>query len=155
MSVEAMDNRGGTARFEIREIADREELQLAMDLRRRVFCDEQGVPLSDEVDGRDPEGTHLIALDNGLVVGACRLTFAGSTAQFSRLAVDSTARRQGIATLLLEQAESAARMNRSRRIALHAQTYALSLYENNGYRTRGRPFFDAGIEHIAMDKRLG
>jgi predicted GNAT family N-acyltransferase len=38
---------------------------------------------------------------------------------------------------------------------LHAQTYALPLYERAGYRTRGSVFWEAGIEHVAMEKELG
>jgi predicted GNAT family N-acyltransferase len=38
---------------------------------------------------------------------------------------------------------------------LHAQTYALKLYENAGYRPRGRVFVEAGIEHVAMEKTVG
>ena len=36
-----------------------------------------------------------------------------------------------------------------------AQTYARSLYEQAGYRPHGRVFWEAGIEHVAMEKRLG
>jgi len=32
--------------------------------------------------------------------------------------------------------------------------YAQPLYERAGYRPRGRVFVEAGIEHIAMEKRL-
>lgn len=139
---------------EIRRVRDASELAAAMELRRRVFCEEQGVPRSDEVDGRDPEGLHLIAVENGEVIAACRLIFAGTTTQFSRLAVEADRRRRGIASLMLERAEAEARAARSRRIVLHAQTYALPLYEAAGYRTKGTTFRDAGIEHVAMEKRL-
>ena len=78
----------------------------------------------------------------------------GSTVQFSRLAVRSSARRQGIATAMLEVADAEARAGGARRIVLHAQTYARDLYENAGYRARGRLFWEAGIEHVAMEKLL-
>lgn len=139
---------------EIRRVRDAAELTEAMAIRQRVFCDEQGVPLSDEVDGRDSEGLHLVAVENGTVVATCRICFVGSTAQFSRLAVDKPWRRMGIATLLLELAENESRSAKARRMVLHAQTYALPLYENTGWRTRGSVFRDAGIDHIAMEKRL-
>ena len=140
---------------EVRRVRDSGELSAAMDLRKRVFCDEQGVPRSDEVDGRDPEGLHLIAVEGGNVIAACRLIFAGSTAQFSRLAVDADQRRRGIASVMLDLAEAESRAAKTKRIVLHAQTYALPLYEAAGYRVRGTTFRDAGIEHIAMEKRIG
>ncbi len=155
MSARAATTDGPTGGLSVREIKNADELLLAMDLRRRVFCDEQGVPIRDEVDGRDPEGMHLIAVEEDRVVGACRLIFQGNTVQFSRLAVEAECRRRGIASALLDAAEAASRRARSRRIVLHAQTYAVELYENAGYKTKGTTFRDAGIEHIAMEKRVG
>ncbi len=139
---------------EIRRVRDAAELTAALAIRQRVFCIEQGVPVSDEVDGRDSEGLHLVAVKDGTVVATCRICFVGSTAQFSRLAVDQAWRRHGIATLLLDLAESECRSAKTRKMVLHAQTYALSLYEKTGWRARGRIFRDAGIDHIAMEKRL-
>ena len=72
--------------------------------------------------------------------------------QFSRLAVRASARRRGIATALLERADVETRAGGARRLVLHAQTYARSLYEQAGYEPRGRVFMEAGIEHIAMEK---
>ncbi len=156
MSTDAPARDSQEARFggEIRRVRDAAELSAAMAIRHRVFCDEQGVPVSDEVDGRDSEGLHLVAVEDGVVVATCRICFVGSTAQFSRLAVDKPWRRQGIATLLLELSEHESRSAKARRMVLHAQTYALPLYENTGWRTRGAVFRDAGIDHIAMEKRL-
>jgi predicted GNAT family N-acyltransferase len=56
---------------------------------------------------------------------------------------------------MLELAETESRAAKTKRIVLHAQTYALPLYEAAGFRVRGTTFRDAGIEHIAMEKRIG
>lgn len=141
---------------EIRRIADAAELDAALELRDRVFCVEQGVPKREELDGRDGEAVHLVAVrtGDGRVLGTCRLLFAGRVVQFSRLAVDPPARREGIATRLLEEADLEARAGGAQRIVLHAQTYALPLYTTAGYEARGRVFVEAGIEHIAMEKHV-
>ncbi len=143
-----------TVRYEIRRARGSDELAAALRLRHEVFCVEQGVPEREELDGRDHEGIHLVAVEESELLGTCRLLLVGRTAQFSRLAVRADARRRGIATALLEEAEAETRLAAGRRIVLHAQTYALQLYENAGYRTRGRAFREAGIEHIAMEKEL-
>lgn len=140
---------------EIRRIAEPDEMAAALDLRDRVFCIEQGVPKREEIDGRDGEAVHLVALRDGQVLGTCRMLFVGRTVQFSRLAVDAGVRRQGIATGLLREADREARAGGAHRIVLHAQTYARALYANAGYEPRGREFVEAGIEHVAMEKRLG
>jgi predicted GNAT family N-acyltransferase len=140
---------------QVRRSAGTTELDAALELRHRVFCIEQGVPKAEEIDGRDDEAVHLVAVDEqGRVVGTCRLLFTDRTMQFSRLAVDSAARRGGIATELLHEAEHEARAHGARRIVLHAQTYARDLYLMAGYEERGRTFVEAGIEHIAMEKRV-
>jgi predicted GNAT family N-acyltransferase len=114
------------------------------------------VPKREEIDGRDGDAVHLVALrsEDGSVVGTCRLLFIDRTVQLSRLAVDADARRQGIATALLHEADREAAAARARRIVLHAQTYARNLYAADGYEPRGRTFVEAGIEHVAMEKRL-
>jgi predicted GNAT family N-acyltransferase len=144
----------GTIAYEVRRARDDGEMDAALRLRYEVFCVEQGVPRREELDGRDSEGIHLVALTDGELVGTCRLVMVGATAQLSRLAVASGARRRGIATALLETADIETRAAGGRRIILHAQTYARELYEGSGYRPRGRKFREAGIEHIAMEKHL-
>jgi predicted GNAT family N-acyltransferase len=144
----------GTLTYEVRRVRGEREMTAALDLRHDVFCVEQGVPEHEELDGRDHEGVHLVAVSGGELLATCRLLLVGSTAQFSRLAVRRPARRRGIATALLELADEEARAGGARRIVLHAQTYAQELYERAGYRPRGRVFTEAAIEHVAMEKQL-
>jgi predicted GNAT family N-acyltransferase len=140
--------------FEVRRVRSREELDAAIGLRYDVFCLEQGVPVREEVDGRDHQGLHLVAVAGDELLATCRIVMVGSTAQFSRLAVRASARRRGIATAMLQAAEGETRAAGGRRMVLHAQTYAQPLYEGAGFRTHGRAFWEAGIEHVAMEKRL-
>jgi predicted GNAT family N-acyltransferase len=144
----------GTVLYEVRRMRGDAEMQDALALRHDVFCREQGVPPREELDGRDHEGLHLVAIADGRLVGTCRLLLVGSTAQFSRLAVLAAYRRRGIATAMLELAEAEARAAGARRLVLHAQTYAQELYERAGYRPRGRVFVEAAIEHVAMELTL-
>ena len=140
--------------YEVRRARGEQEMAAALELRHEVFCVEQGVPVYEELDGRDGEGVHLVAISNGILLGTCRLLFVGPTVQFSRLAVRKSARRQGIASALLALADEETRAGGARRLVLHAQTYARALYESAGYEPRGRIFMEAGIEHIAMEKHL-
>jgi predicted GNAT family N-acyltransferase len=143
-----------TVRYEVRRARGSEELAAALKLRHDVFCVEQGVPEREELDGRDHEGIHLVAVEDGELLGTCRVLLVGRTAQFSRLAVRADARRKGIASALLEEAELETRLAGGKRLVLHAQTYAQALYEKAGYRPRGSVFREAGIEHVAMEREL-
>jgi predicted GNAT family N-acyltransferase len=140
--------------YEVRRLRGEDEMTAALELRHDVFCVEQGVPVREELDGRDGEGLHLVAVADGELVATCRLLFVGPTVQFSRLAVRQNARRQGIATALLKLADAETRAGGARRLVLHAQTYARTLYDAAGYEPRGRTFMEARIEHIAMEKHI-
>jgi predicted GNAT family N-acyltransferase len=123
-------------------------------LREDVFCGEQGVSLAADQDGRDHEATHLVAVEGGRVIGTCRLLFGGRLARLGRLAVEPEERGRGVAGAILREADRVSRAFGAERITLHAQTYALALYEREGYSERGRRFMEEGIEHVAMEKVL-
>src|ERR1700733_10171868 len=142
----------GTLTYEVRRARGEDEMSAVLALRHEVFCLEQGVPEREEVDGRDGDAMHLVAVSGADLLATCRLLFVGPRVQFSRLAVRVSARRHGIASALLDLADEEARAAGSRRLVLHAPTYARSLYEAAGYEPRGRLFMEAGIEHIAMEK---
>ena len=140
--------------MEVREARDDAERTAAMRIRHEVFVVEQDVPEELEVDGRDGEATHLVAVRDGEVLATCRLIHAGDTVSLGRLAVGTRARRQGVAGRLLQAAEAWARAQGARRVALSAQTYAIGLYRTAGYAPLGEPFMEAGIEHIDMELPL-
>ena len=119
-----------------------------------MFCDEQGVSAAADRDGHDLEAIHVVAVEDGEVIGTCRLLIRGSIARLGRLAVDQSARRRGIGARILAVAADVARKAGATEIDLHAQTYALTLYRNEGYSERGDEFVEEGIPHVAMRKSL-
>jgi predicted GNAT family N-acyltransferase len=140
--------------IEVRPTRDEAEVAAALALREEVFCGEQGVSLAEERDGRDEEALHLVAVDDGIVVGTCRLLFEGTTAKLGRMAVTRTRRGLGLARALITEAEARARALGAERIVLAAQLSAQPLYDRAGYNVFGEVFLDAGIEHVMMAKPL-
>lgn len=140
--------------MEVRPPCDETELAAALALRERVFCGEQGVSLEGERDGRDPDALHVVAMEEGRVLGTCRVLMHGDHAHFGRLCVDPDARGRGLGGELLAAAEAQARAAGARHMVLHAQLAALALYRRAGYRERGEPFDDEGIEHLEMERDL-
>lgn len=130
------------------------ELAAALELRRRVFCGEQGVSPAADQDGRDGEALHLVALEGEELLGTCRLLVRGRAARLGRLAVEPGARRRGVGAAILAAAAREAAAVGAVDIDLHAQTYALALYERDGYAKRGEEFIEEGIAHVAMRKSL-
>ena len=138
----------------MREARTRQEVEQALALRLRVFCEEQGVDRSAEQDGRDPEAIHLVALEGEELIGTCRLLVEQGIARLGRNAVSAEARGRGIGAKLLEAADRAATHAGAGRIRLHAQLRARTLYERSGYHPQGDTFLEEGIEHVTMEKRL-
>jgi predicted GNAT family N-acyltransferase len=139
---------------EVRPARDQSEVDAALALRYEVFCVEQGVSLAEERDGRDGDALHLVVMEDGGVVGTCRLLAEGSEVKLGRMAVAPSHRGRGLAAELLVAADAHARACSAQRIALAAQLGARSLYERAGYAPYGEVFLDAGIEHVMMGKAL-
>lgn len=138
----------------MRRAQSNRERAAALDLRERVFCGEQGVSAAADRDGRDYESVHIVAVAGGRVVGTCRLLFQERVARLGRLVVEPELRGRGVAHAILREADRVALDGDAGRIALHAQTHALSLYLDHGYTERGARFTEEGIEHVAMEKVL-
>jgi predicted GNAT family N-acyltransferase len=140
--------------MEVRVAGDADEVEQALALRERVFCGEQGVQLVAERDGRDDEALHLVALEDGRVVGTCRVLLDRQLARLGRMAVEPGLRRRGIGAALLVEAERAAGAAGAHTMALHAQLSVRDLYARGGYVERGEVFVEEGIDHVTMEHRL-
>lgn len=126
-----------------------------MDLRVRVFCDEQGVAREAELDGLDDEATQIVALDQRGIIATCRLRFLDDGCKLERMAVERRHRGGGGGSRLLEAAEDEARRQGASVMLLHAQRRAEGFYAAAGYQAEGEPFDEEGIEHVRMTKPLG
>ena len=141
--------------FEVRPVAAPDEFGQAMELRREGFVVEQQVAEAEEFDGREEECVHVVAVDDGRVIGCCRLLPAGEVVKLGRMVVAADRRREGVAAALLAESDRQAAALGARLITLSAQTYVVALYEQAGYEVTSEPFDEVGIEHVRMEKRLG
>lgn len=124
-------------------------------LRRRVFIEEQGVPEADELDGRDAECAHFLARDAaGAAVGCARLRPTGAQHKVERVAVLPELRGCGLGRDLMSAVEARARKLGQRELVLHAQAAVVAFYEKLGWTSVGPVFYEAGIAHQKMEKRL-
>ena len=132
------------------------DIRGAVGLRERVFCGEQGVSREEEVDGLDDQALHLVAVDSvdELVIGTLRVLFDEDIAKIGRVAVDRRWRRRGIAARMLAMALEAARERGAVEARLAAQTDAIGLYEQAGFRVVSGEFLSARIVHVWMARPL-
>ena len=139
---------------EVRPARDADEVEQALALRERVFVGEQGVDPAADRDGLDGEALQFVAVEDGRVVGTCRVLMRDGEARLGRMAVEPHARGRGLGARLLEEAERAAREAGAARVRLHAQAAAVTLYARGGYARIGEPFVEEGIDHVTMERAL-
>jgi predicted GNAT family N-acyltransferase len=139
----------------VRPARDEAEAKAALDLRVRVFVDEQGVSPEEELDDLDDEALQVVAVDESGVVATCRLRDLGAGAwKLERMAVVQGLRNRGVGARLLAGAEREARERAAAEIVLHAQRRAEPFYAAHGYLQEGEVFMEAEIEHVRMRKAL-
>ncbi|MNC08840.1 putative N-acetyltransferase YjcF [compost metagenome] len=144
---------------EIVHVTTDEQLQMGLDIRKKVFVEEQKVPLEEEVDEYDVIGDnvhHMLLLDEGIPVATGRLIYyKAGTAKMQRIAVHQAYRSKGYGRVLLLALEGLAREMGLNSSILDAQCHAEDFYIKLGYKVIStEPFYDAGILHVRMEKEL-
>ncbi len=140
------------AAFTITETDWAHDAQRLAEIRRTVFIGEQGVPENMEWDEYDAVSVHFLALAaDGTPIGCARLLPDG---HLGRMAVLPDWRGRGVGRALLTAAEAAARMRGCTMLRLSAQTQAADFYARAGFVAVGGQYEEAGIPHVAMQKRL-
>ena len=143
----------------VRLAESEKDRETCLSLRWTVFVEEQGVPPSMEVDERDrSDAVHALATWNGVPAGTGRfiLEAKGAAARIGRMAVVDDVRGRGIGRALLAFLEERAKARGAAKLVLWSQVSARPFYEKAGYRVVSeKPFDDAGIPHVAMEKQAG
>lgn len=138
----------------IKKVESKEMLKLAYDIRKRVFVDEQHVPIEIEIDEHEDEAVHFICSDGEKYVGASRLRLVDGYGKLERICVLKEARGNYYGKDLISAMEYEIKQRNVHEARLHAQTHAISLYESVGYRVVSEEFMDANILHVEMLKEL-
>jgi len=140
---------------QLRWTVDPGEVAGAIALRQQVFCVEQGVSASVEVDELDAQADHLLGQDaQGRVVATLRLVRSGERAKVGRVAVERSRRREGIALRMLAMALERAASVGCTEAVLASQVYAVPLYERAGFAVCSEEFVEEGLPHVWMTRPL-
>jgi len=127
----------------------------AFAVRKKVFVEEQGVPLHLECDAYDATATHFIMYEDNEPAGAARLrNIEDHTAKIERVCILQSQRGKKLGALMMKEMENYAVSIGLQKLKLHAQSYAVPFYEKLGYTVTSPEFMDAGIPHRAMEKNI-
>jgi predicted GNAT family N-acyltransferase len=138
-----------------KQVTTRNELNGAFGVRQEVFIIEQGIAKQDEYDGLDNSCLQFIARSGRKVIGTARVRFPDpGCAKIERMAVLKTFRRQGIGSGILSCIEEELKRQSVFDLVLHAQLTAVTFYRACGFTAFGDTFYEAGVEHVKMQKRL-
>lgn len=130
-------------------ITGQQDLTDALEIRQKVFVQEQGFPAETERDAFDAQAMHALMFDGETPVATGRLYFDGVRLFLGRICVLKEYRGQSIGDLMTRLMILRG-FDFAKEIYLHAQPQAQGFYERYGFRAEGEPFLEEGQEHVLM-----
>lgn len=124
--------------------------KIASAIRNEVFIQEQYVDPALEHDAFDYTADHYLLYLENTPVATARWRYTENGIKLERFAVLKTYRGKGFGDLLLKEVLADV-LPLNRPIYLHAQTQVIKYYKKHGFKKKGRPFYEANIEHYLME----
>lgn len=125
-----------------------------LDIRKRVFVEEQNVPLDREIDEHEDFAIHILLRDD-IPLGTVRYRpLSKETIKIERMAVLPESRGLKLGQKLMAFVHEHAQHYGYEKARLGAQTHAASFYEKLGYEVASEEFEDAGIPHVYMERNI-
>lgn len=120
-------------------------------IRKKVFVEEQKIPLELEIDETESEATYFLTYVGSVPAATGRLRPYGKFIKFERIATLIEWRGKGVASNLMNtMLEHALKNFPGKSPFMHSQESAVGFYEKLGWRRYGDKFVEADIPHQAM-----
>ena len=140
--------------FTIVLVRNPEALAAVMDIRQRVFVEEQDCPPEEEWDAFDAISRHFLGYVAGRPVATARWRSAAFdervVAKLERFAVGAAYRGRGYGRALVRYLMEDIRQAGFDDMLLNAQAHLVDFYADFGFRATGHRFMEAGIPHVEM-----
>lgn len=130
--------------------ADKKLYQKALEIRQKVFIEEQKVERALEVENEESSRFYLMTMA-GKAIGTARWRHTSNGIKLERFAVLPEYRNKNYGTLLLKKVMEDL-TEKKEKIYLHAQLNAVTYYEREGFKKEGEMFVEANIKHYLMVK---
>jgi len=130
---------------------DAEHTEVAFEIRRKVFVEEQHVSREEEYDEFENTSTHYLVYLDENPVGTARWRKTENGIKLERFAVLKEYRNSGAGSAVLNKVlEDVIAFNE--KIYLNAQITAINFYLKAGFVIEGDEFMEANIRHFKMRK---
>lgn len=124
-------------------------------LRQQVLLQPIGVPASYIQRDKEKEDILICAFEGETITGCCVLTPKNSnTVQLRQMAVVEHMQGKGVGAAIVAFAENEARNKLFQNLILHARSVVVPFYLKCGYEVVGEEFYEVGIAHRVMQKKL-
>lgn len=127
-----------------------EEFAQAMEIRVKVFVEEQNVPIEEEHDCYDEVAQHFGVFKSNQLIGTGRLVLQSRGGKIGRIAILPKHRGKGFGSGLIKTIINTGRAQGIQEFELGAQLQALDFYTQLGFIAEGDVFLDGGIPHRTM-----
>ncbi len=137
--------------FLIKIVENKKEYLKCIDIRRKVFIEEQQIPKLLEFE--EPENTtiHFLVYIERKAVATGRFQIKDSFLKFERIAVLQEFRKMHLGTKLLKYMQKVGYEKYERYLQIaHVQKSAVDFYKKNGFNLVGESFKEADIDHYLM-----
>jgi predicted GNAT family N-acyltransferase len=139
----------------VKVVENQEELKQIFVIREEVFVKEQKVAPEEEYDEFEEISTHFIAVDeNGIPCGTARWRFTENGMKLERFAVLKSHRGKGVGQALVKAVIENVKESpdsKGKKMYMHAQIPAVSLYSRFGFEKVGEQFEECNIMHYQME----
>ena len=140
--------------IEIIEPASSEYEQMVR-LRIKALLEPIGVPGSYIEPEKEKDDIFIGAFEQNEIIGCCILTRKDAlTIQLRQMAVLPQYRGRKIGNAIIQFAERTAKENGYTTLMMHARDPVIDFYKKSGYEIIGEQFFEVGIGHHRMEKKL-
>jgi len=131
------------------------DLDGAFQVRKEVFVEQQGLPETIVFDNLEEQAMHILVRIGDQAIGTARIRFPGARqAKLERMAVLKPFRNMGIGKGIVSFMIENLRRKQVEEVVLHAQQEVVEFYRKCGFEQSGSPFWEAGIEHMKMERQL-
>lgn len=138
-----------------KKVENEKDFDNAISIRRKVFVEEQDIPIHLELDEFDETSIHFIAYDADIPFGAGRIReIDGKVGKIERVCIVPSYRGKSMGNLIMQSIEDYAQEHGFKKLKLNAQSNSLPFYEKRNYTITSPEFLEASIPHRAMEKIL-